>query len=200
MTRQKEDRPLPPGQSPIKAILRWNIDHPGITSQNPVTSRENWKLIVQGEVENRVELTWNQFISLPAIEKVSDFHCVEGWSVLDCRWYGVGFQDLARLVRPKESAVYAFFKCADGYTTSLPLKDLMQDDVILAYMLNGEELTIPLGGPMRLVVPAKYAYKSALWVAEIIFTAEKKLGFWEERGYSDTADVWKNDRFSRIRF
>jgi DMSO/TMAO reductase YedYZ molybdopterin-dependent catalytic subunit len=200
MARQKEDRPLPPGQNPIKAILRWNIDHPGITSQNPVTSRENWKLIVQGEVENRVELTWNQFISLPATEKVSDFHCVEGWSVLDCRWYGVKFQDLARLVRPKESAVYAFFKCADGYTTSLPLKDLMQDDVILAYMLNGEDLPIPLGGPMRLVVPAKYAYKSALWVAEIIFMPDRKLGFWEERGYSDTADVWKNDRFSRTRF
>lgn len=197
MTRQKEDRPLPPGQSPIKAILRWNIDHPGITSRNPVTSHENWKLVVQGEIENRVELTWNQFMSLPATEKVSDFHCVEGWSVLDCRWYGVRFQHLARLVRPKDSAVYVFFKCADGYTTSLPLKDLMQDDVILAYMLNGEDLPIPLGGPMRLVVPAKYAYKSALWVAEIVFTAERRLGFWEERGYSDTADVWKNDRFSR---
>jgi len=197
MTRQKEDRPLPPGQSPIKAILRWNIDHPGITSRNPVTSHENWKLVVQGEVENRVELTWNQFMSLPATEKMSDFHCVEGWSVLDCRWYGVRFQDLARLVRPKESAAHVFFKCADGYTTSLPLKDLMQDDVILAYMLNGEDLPIPLGGPMRLVVPAKYAYKSALWVAEIVFMAERKLGFWEERGYSDTADVWKNDRFSR---
>lgn len=194
------DKPLPPKQRPIKAILRWNIDHPGITPVNPKISKEEWTLTITGEVENSVKLKWDDFTKLPAIESISDFHCVEGWSVLDCHWYGVKFQTLTNLVHPKEGARYTFFKCADGYTTSLLIEDLLQEDVILAYKLNNEELPTPLGGPMRLIVPKKYAYKSALWVTEIIFLREKKLGFWENLGYSDTADVWKNDRYSRPRF
>jgi len=192
-------RTLPPGQRAIKAILRWNIDHPGIIRENPVISHDQWALTVSGEVENPVKLQWNDFMKLPTVESVSDFHCVEAWSVLDCRWYGVRFQTLTQLVRPKEGAKYVFFKCADGYTTSLPLEDLLHDDVLLAYKLNGEDLPVPLGGPMRLVVPAKYAYKSALWITEIVFMRGQNLGYWESRGYSDTADVWSNDRYASPR-
>jgi DMSO/TMAO reductase YedYZ molybdopterin-dependent catalytic subunit len=101
------------------------------------------------------------------------------------------------LIRPKKDARYAFFRCADGYTTSISLEDLLQDDAILAYKLNGEELPTSLGGPMRLIVPEKYAYKSAQWVTEITFMRERRLGFWENLGYSDTADVWKNDRYAK---
>jgi len=193
-------RPLPPGQRRIKSILRWNIDHPGIIRENPVISHDQWTLAVSGEVEKPVKLRWDDFMSLPAVGSVSDFHCVEGWSVLDCRWYGVKFQTLTERVHPKEGAKYVFFKCADGYTTSLPLEDLLHDDILLAYRLNGEDLPVPLGGPTRLVVPAKYAYKSALWITESVFMREQKLGYWESRGYSDTADVWSNDRYARPRF
>jgi DMSO/TMAO reductase YedYZ molybdopterin-dependent catalytic subunit len=196
---KSRQRSLPPRQRPIKSILRWNIDHPGITPVNPTISHEQWTLTVSGEVENPIKLGWDDFMKLPAAESVSDFHCVEGWSVLDCRWYGVKFGTLAELVHMKEGAKYVFFKCADGYTTGLPLQDLLQDDVILAYKLNGEDLSVPLGGPMRLVVPEKYAYKSALWVTEINFIPEQRLGFWENLGYSETADVWKNDRYQRSR-
>lgn len=186
---------LPPGQHEIDAILRWNIDHPGIVPENPKIDLENWMLIVDGEVENPVKLIWQDFLRLPSVESRSDFHCVEGWSVRDLKWYGVKFSTLVQVVKPTKDAKYVFFRCSDGYTTSLDLKNLLKDDVLLAYKLNGEFLEESLGGPLRLVVPDKYAYKSAMWIERITFTKIKELGFWEKRGYSDTADVWKNDRF-----
>jgi len=128
---------------------------------------------------------------------LSDFHCVEGWSVLKCRWEGVRFTSLIDLVKPKATAKYATFECADGYTTSLTLEELSGDDVVLAYKLNGNYLEDDIGALMRLVVPSKYAYKSAMWITRIKFTSRKEMGYWEVRGYSDTADVWKNDRFSK---
>jgi DMSO/TMAO reductase YedYZ molybdopterin-dependent catalytic subunit len=102
-----------------------------------------------------------------------------------------------RLAKPKETATSATFECADGYTTSLTLAELAGDDVLLAYKLDGKALEEDLGFPLRLVVPSKYGYKSALWITRIRFASKKEVGFWERRGYSDTADVWKNDRFSR---
>jgi DMSO/TMAO reductase YedYZ molybdopterin-dependent catalytic subunit len=136
-------------------------------------------------------------MKLPSIESVSDFHCVEGWSVLDCRWEGTPFKTILKLVKPKETARFVTFECADGYTTSLTLEELSEVNVLLAYKLNGERLAEGYGFPLRLVVPDKFAYKSALWLTRIRFTAEKELGYWEKRGYSDTADVWKNDRFTK---
>jgi DMSO/TMAO reductase YedYZ molybdopterin-dependent catalytic subunit len=193
---EKEER-LPPGQVATKRILRWGIDHPGITSANPRIDTSTYVLTVDGEVDNPVQLSWGDVVKLPKTVSVSDFHCVEGWSVLGCRWEGVRFSDLVRLVKPKPTAQAATFECADGYTTSLFLSELEGDDVILAYKLNGAELEEGLGFPLRLVVPSKYAYKSALWVTRIRFTRAKELGFWERRGYSDRADVWKNDRFRK---
>jgi len=187
---------LPPDQHEIPALLRWNIDHPGITDENPKFNPKEWRLIVDGEVEDPFELTWEDLLKLPAVESVSDFHCVEGWSVRNLRWYGVRFSTLAQMAKPRKTAKHVFFQCSDGYTTSLSLQDLLKEDVLLAYKLNGRFLEIPLGGPLRLVVPEKYGYKSAMWITHITFTKERKLGYWEKRGYSDTADVWKNDRFA----
>jgi DMSO/TMAO reductase YedYZ molybdopterin-dependent catalytic subunit len=116
---------------------------------------------------------------------------------LDCRWEGVRVKDLENLVKPKPTAQAATFECADNYTTSLFLSELEGDDILLAYKLNDETLEEGLGFPLRLIVPSKYAYKSALWVTGVRFTRGKDLGFWERRGYSDNADVWKNDRFRK---
>ena len=188
---------LPPGQHERGDILRWNIDHPGITSTNPRVDLKKWTLTVDGEVAEPCTLTWERFLSLPTTESKSDFHCVEGWSVRDCRWFGVRFNALLDLVRPSVAASYVTFKCSDGYATSLSLEELSSEDVLLAYSLNNKPLEIPLGGPARLVVPSKYAYKSAMWVERITFTKNREMGFWERRGYSNTADVWRNDRFAR---
>jgi DMSO/TMAO reductase YedYZ molybdopterin-dependent catalytic subunit len=193
---QKAEK-LPPGQTPIKRILRWGIDHPGIASSNPKLDLKTYTLVIDGEVSNPVTLSWDDILRLPKTLWVSDFHCVEGWSVLNCRWEGIQFREIVSLAKPKETAKFVTFECADGYTTSLTLAELVGDDVLLAYKLDGKALEEGLGFPLRLVVPSKYAYKSALWVTHVRFTSKKELGFWERRGYSDTADVWKNDRFSR---
>jgi DMSO/TMAO reductase YedYZ molybdopterin-dependent catalytic subunit len=196
-SEKPKEKKLPPGQSAIKRILRWGIDHPGITSANPKIKLETYMLTVDGEMEKPAKLNWTEFAALPAVVSVSDFHCVEGWSVLDCRWEGVHIEELERLVKPKDVAKAVTFECADAYTTSLFREELASDDVVLAYKLNGEPLEEGYGFPVRLVVPSKYAYKSALWVTHVRFTRGKELGFWERRGYSDNANVWKNDRFCR---
>jgi DMSO/TMAO reductase YedYZ molybdopterin-dependent catalytic subunit len=188
---------LPPGQAPIKRLLRWGIDHPGITRSNPKIDLKTYTLTIDGEVEKPLKLNWNEVLELPKVESVSDFHCVEGWSVLDCKWEGIRFRDIQKLARPKENAKFVTFQCADGYTTSLSLLELSGDDVVLAYGLDGKPLEEGYGFPLRLVVPNKYGYKSALWVTRIKFSVTKEVGFWEKRGYSDMADVWKSDRFSR---
>jgi DMSO/TMAO reductase YedYZ molybdopterin-dependent catalytic subunit len=190
-----ETKKLPPDQVSIKRLMRWGIDHPGIAKTNPKIDLKTYVLLIDGEVEKPLKLGWNDFLKLPVVESVSDFHCVEGWSVLDCRWEGVPLRHIISLVKPKATAKFVTFECADGYTTSLTLEELSANDVLLAYRLNGEPLEEGYGFPLRLVVPNKYAYKSALWVVHIRFTSKKELGYWEKRGYSDTADVWKNDRF-----
>ncbi|MDQ1279875.1 MAG: hypothetical protein QG670_1137 [Thermoproteota archaeon] len=146
-----------------------------------------------------LKMNWTDFLKLPKITSRSDFHCVEGWSVLDCEWEGVSFKFLSDLVKPKDTAKYVFFECADGYSTSLLLTDVFDDDVLLAYKLNGNDLEEGFGGPLRLIVPKKYAYKSTMWITKIIFLSKNKLGFWENKGYSDTANVSDNDRFSTQR-
>ena len=196
MSSKKLNRKLPPDQQVTDRILRWGIDHPGITSTNPQLKLETYTLVIDGEVENPVKLSWNDFMQLPKTVSVSDFHCVEGWSVLDCKWEGVRIRDIEKLVKPKDVARAVTFECADSYTTSLFREELYGDDVLLAYKLNGEALEEGYGFPVRLVVPSKYAYKSALWVVHLRFTRGKELGFWERRGYSDNADVWKNKRFN----
>jgi DMSO/TMAO reductase YedYZ molybdopterin-dependent catalytic subunit len=160
----KMNEKLPPGQHEIPAILRWNIDHPGIITENPKIDLKKWTLTVDGEVEKPITLNWHDFLQLPFIELKSDFHCVEGWSVRKLR-------------------------CLD-------LIELLEDNVLLSYKLNGKWLEASLGGPLRLVVPNKYAYKSAMWIERITFTGVMFFGYWEKRKYSNTADVWKNDRFS----
>ena len=197
LCEEQKKRKLPPDQVATDHILHWGSEHPGITSTNPQLKLATYKLTVDGEVENPVTLSWNDFMKLPKTVSTSDFHCVESWSVLDCKWEGVHIREIEKLVKPKAVAQAVTFESADSYTTSLFLEELQGDDVLLAYKLNDQVLEEGYGFPVRLVVPNKYAYKSALWVTHLKFTRGKELGFWERRGYSDSADVWKNDRFRR---
>lgn len=192
-TKRKD---LPPGQKPIKHLLRWGKDHPTIGVPVPEIDLSKWILTIEGEVERPLKLSWDALQKLPAVKSVSDFHCVEGWSVLGLTWEGIRFKDIVSLVEPREAAKFVSFECADGYTTSLSLRELLGDNSLLAYKLKGEYLDEGIGAPLRLVVPDKYAYKNAMWITRIKFTSKKEKGYWEQRGYSDTADVWKNDRYS----
>ena len=162
----------------------------------PEFDMRTWDFRAEGLVENPVRLSYDEFLALEKTADVSDFHCVTGWSRFDNKWEGVRFRDIAKMVKPKTSARFATIECDGGYTTSLPLTELMEPDVLLAYIFDGEALEPAHGGPLRLVVPKKYAYKSAKWVRRVVFTEEQQLGFWEERGYSNTADPWKEERYS----
>ena len=197
-TSQMKTNGLPPGQREIDAIMRWNIDHKGISPINPKFEPDKWLLTVYGKVENKSTYNWQEFQEIPTIESMNDFHCVEGWSVRNCKWQGVEFKTIADMVKPTHEAKHVFIECADGYSTSLHLEDLLKDNVLLATQLNDKKLEESLGGPMRLVVPNKYAYKNAMWINRINFTDKKELGFWEKNGYSYTADVWSNDRFEKV--
>ena len=139
--KEKDARQLPPGQKVIDKALRWGIDHPAIVDDIPKLDLTEWRLIVDGEVETSLCLDWKALLELPHVVSVSDFHCVEGWSVLDRSWEGVLFKTLASMVKPRVGVVSVFFECADGYSTSLSLENLLGDDVVLAYRLNGSQLT-----------------------------------------------------------
>jgi DMSO/TMAO reductase YedYZ molybdopterin-dependent catalytic subunit len=187
---------MPPGQIVSKTLKRWGKDHPTIGGPPPKIDRKEWSLKVYGEVTRPKEIGWSDLLKLPRKRCVSDFHCVEGWSIVDLEWEGVGVEDIIDLVKPKETAKYISFECADGYSTSLPIEDTIGENNLLAYCLNGEFLEKSHGAPLRFIVPEKYAYKSAMWILRMKFTAEQEKGYWEKRGYSETADVWKDDRYS----
>jgi DMSO/TMAO reductase YedYZ molybdopterin-dependent catalytic subunit len=187
---------LPPGQRQIDHILRWGTEHSAITQSIPRIDPRHWSLRIAGDVEHKVRLRWEALLQYPSITSISDFHCVEGWSVVGCEWTGVAFHELVQTVHPTPTARCVTIHGADGYTTSLSLDAVLQPNVLLAYRLNGARLPPGLGGPLRLVVPEKYAYKSVMWVTRIQFTTKAATGYWERQGYSQTADVWANDRYS----
>ena len=154
------------------------------------------RLEVKGLVEHPLTLSWEQFHALPQFEDVSDFHCVTTWSKYDCRWAGVAFFTLADLVKPKPEARFVYFTGYDGYSTNAPLEQCLDDDVLVATSFDGKPVPKEHGGPARVIIPKLYAWKGAKFVRTIEFRAEDKPGFWEVRGYSNTADPWTDDRFA----
>ena len=197
LRRKKKEKPrLPPDQRWIDHILGWGTEHRGIKPELPQIEHDDWRLKVEGLVENPREYTWEEFLALPQVVSVSDFHCVETWSVMDQKWEGVRFSTIIEEAIPQEKARYVLLEAYDTYTTSLPISELQGDDVLLAHRLNDEPLPQPLGGPMRLVVPHKYGYKSIMWLKEINFSDRDKLGYWERGVYHNNADPWRRQRYN----
>jgi len=185
----KKDR-LPPGQRLAECFP---IFHYG---DIPEFDEKKWFFSATGLVGKALKLTYRDFLSLPSTKLITDFHCVTGWSKFDIRWKGVPFKTIASMARPFREARFVEIIAEQGYTTNLPIEVVMDDDVIFAYELDGKLLTPEHGFPLRLVVPKRYAYKSAKWVRGIEFLKKDKPGFWEKRGYSNSADPWKEERFS----
>jgi DMSO/TMAO reductase YedYZ molybdopterin-dependent catalytic subunit len=181
---------LPPGQHTVEKLPVLDL---GI---HPEISEAEWRLEIGGLVEAPLELDWDGLNALPQGEDVSDFHCVTTWSKYDCRWGGVPMGAILDLVRPKAEAGFVLFTSYDGYTTNLPLGALFAPGVFLAISLDGEPLPVKYGGPARVVLPQLFAWKSAKFIKAIEFRAEDELGYWEKRGYSNTADPWLEERFA----
>lgn len=181
---------LPPGQHRVHNFPVLDL---GVRPDIPL---EKWELKIHGHVENPVTLNWQQFLALPQFKDTSDFHCVTTWSQYDMEWEGVAFFTLADMVKPKPSATHVFFKSFDGYSTNNPLSACLDDDVLIAHTWNGKPLSKEHGGPARVILPKRYAWKGAKFIREITFLDRDILGFWEVRGYSNTADPWTEDRFA----
>jgi DMSO/TMAO reductase YedYZ molybdopterin-dependent catalytic subunit len=181
---------LPPGQKLTTAFPVLDL---GV---QPEVALAEWTLSVGGLVENPVTLSWADFGALPQVDDVSDFHCVTTWSKFDCRWGGVALTTLYELARPSPKARFVYFTSYDGYSTNVSLEHCLDDDTLVATSFDGAPLAREHGGPARVIIPKLYAWKGAKFVKAITFLAEDKLGFWEVRGYSNTADPWTEDRYA----
>jgi len=181
---------LPPGQHEVS---NWPVLDLGIQPDIP---KNQWRLEVKGEVNNPYTLTWDDFINLPQVKDISDFHCVTTWSRMDNHWEGVQFKVLAQRAKVKPTARYVYVTGYDGYSTNLKLEEAMDDDVLLVHTWEGRDLPREHGSPVRMITPRKYAWKGSKWIKEIIFLTEDRLGFWEVRGYSNTAEPWYEDRYA----
>jgi len=181
---------IPIGQT---ATIKWPVLDLGYQPNIPL---DRWRLKIDGAVENPVNLTWKEFMALPQTKDTSDFHCVTTWSKLNMHWKGVSLLDLASLVHPKETATHMLCYGYDTYTTNLSLEEALKPDVLLVHTFEAQPLAIEHGGPVRMITPQLYAWKGSKWIKRIEFLTEDKPGFWEDRGYSNTAYPWRNDRYS----
>jgi len=181
---------VPPGQ---KLTEKFPVLDLGV---RPAFDDRRWRFSVDGEVEAPLQVTWQEFVALePKQRQTADFHCVTTWSRLDLAWGGIPFSALAAIVQPTAAARFVVAHGADGYSTNLSLGDAMADDVLLAYELDGQPLSLEHGGPMRLLVPRRYAWKSAKFLRRLEFLATDAPGYWEQRGYHDRGDPWQEERY-----
>jgi DMSO/TMAO reductase YedYZ molybdopterin-dependent catalytic subunit len=179
---------LPPGQGDQRELPVLDL---GI---HPDVPQDRFRLVVDGAVTRPLELRWEDLLALPQTDDVSDFHCVTGWSMLDLRWSGVRLAALLALARPRDDASHVLVHGHDGYSANLPLEEALKDDVLVAHRLQGAPLPREHGGPARLVVPQLWAWKGAKWLSRVEVLTHDRRGYWEIRGYSNTAHPWRDDR------
>ncbi|MGT2437293.1 sulfite oxidase-like oxidoreductase [Bradyrhizobium betae] len=189
ITRPEAQR-LPPGQHLTKD---WPVLDLGVM---PPVSRERWRLDVYGAIENPVFWTFAEFTAQKQEQFVSDIHCVTTWSRYDNLWEGLATRELLAACQPREDARFVVLHSSDGYNTNLALEDFAAEDALLAHSWSGEPLTKEHGGPVRLVVPHLYFWKSAKWLQAIEFVTDDKPGFWEVRGYHNRGNPWAEQRYS----
>ena len=180
---------LPPGQREVK---NWPVLDLG---NQPSVTEASWRLDVDGLVENRISWSFADFRAEATAQVTSDIHCVTAWSRFDNRWEGVSTQRLLEIVQPKPEAKFVIQHSYDGYTTNVALDDFAGADVLLASHWEGKPITREHGGPVRLVLPRLYFWKSAKWLTRLEFRADDKPGFWEVRGYHNHADPWTEERY-----
>jgi DMSO/TMAO reductase YedYZ molybdopterin-dependent catalytic subunit len=181
---------IPPGQRLVKT---WPVLHFGPIPRFDGTM---WDLELSGLVERPQTISWQGLHDLPRAVVPADMHCVTGWSTLDNSWEGVSFRTLMELCAPTSEAKWVIAHSAHGYTSNLSLEAMDDDDVLVAWANSGEQLTPEHGWPLRLVVPKRYAWKSAKWLTGVEFTDRNRRGFWEVRGYHIHAEPFAEERYS----
>jgi DMSO/TMAO reductase YedYZ molybdopterin-dependent catalytic subunit len=181
---------VPPGQRLVKG---WPVLHFGSI---PHFDESTWDLRIYGLVENEYTLSYSELKALPNANIPADMHCVTGWTTLDNAWEGIPFKTLAERAKPTAEAKWVIAHSEHGYTSDLSMEAMDDDDVLVAWANRGEQLAPEHGYPLRLVVPKRYAWKSAKWIRALEFTDHNVRGFWEVRGYHIHADPWPEERYS----
>ena len=181
---------LPPGQYLTE---KWPVLHAGDVPRYDDLS--TWTFRVFGDVEQELELSWDQFNELPRQSNVQDIHCVTRWSRFDARFEGVHWSELAKLAQPKPTGRFVIAHAEAGFTSNVPLSYLTDPDALLATHADGAPLTPEHGYPLRLVIPRKYFWKSAKWLRGIELSSIDRPGFWERYGYHNDADPWHEERY-----
>jgi DMSO/TMAO reductase YedYZ molybdopterin-dependent catalytic subunit len=184
-----ESERLPPGQHLVRD---WPVLDLGLT---PAVRREAYRLDLDGAVANRFSWDWEALMALPQASRTCDIHCVTSWSRYDNRFDGVSTRDVLALADPSPEATHVVLHCLDGYTTNLTLEDFAAPEAILAHSWEGAPLSAEHGGPLRLVIPHLYFWKSAKWLKRIEVTTGDRPGFWEVRGYHNRGDPWAEERY-----
>lgn len=179
---------IPPGQHAVKALPNM-----GGTRGTPIVS--DWRLEIGGDVGNPLTLKFSHLMDLKQIDLTCDVHCVTGWTLLDSRWRGIPLTVVMDLVKVKDSARFVIFEAAGDYSSNIPLSEARKDNVILAHGYSGGNLPQVHGAPLRGLVPDRYFYKSVKWLKAIRFVSVDEPGYYEESGYSNSADPWKEERF-----
>lgn len=187
--RLADDPRVPPGQAVTERF-------PVLTyGPTPRVTKEELELRITGLAEPR-SFRWDDLLALPQTTLELDFHCVTRWSRLGLRWTGVRTRDLMRELRVAPEARFVLLHCYGGYTTDLALEDFLREDCLLAHRVDGEDLPVEHGGPLRAVVPHLYGWKSAKWLSGVEFLQEGRPGFWERNGYHRRGDPWREERTS----
>ncbi|MEW6611274.1 MAG: sulfite oxidase-like oxidoreductase [Pseudomonadota bacterium] len=181
---------VPPGQ---RAVTHFPVLDLGT---RPRIATADYRLQVDGLVERPVALSWSALLAFGVVAVPSDFHCVTRWSRLDTAWSGVRVRELLAQARPAPSATHVMAHSAEGYSANVPLARLLADDVLIATALDGRPIPVEHGGPARLVVPSLYAWKSVKWLTRLELMAGDRPGFWEQRGYHNDGDPWREQRFA----
>lgn len=182
---------LPPGQS---EVVQWPVLTYGPT---PKVSTSTWTLTIDGAVNTPATLTWDEFNTVPTLELTTDIHCVTRWSRLGMIWEGVSLDELIGLAGGlTPEAKYLLVETVEGYTTNVPVRDILNNQAMVATKADGEPLSAEHGGPARLFIPHLYLWKSAKWVKRLTFSAVDEPGFWERNGYHNYGDPWKEERYS----
>lgn len=182
-------RRLPPGQ---REVSDWPVLDLGVV---PNLSTKDWEFSVGGMVERPIKWSWRDFMDQPQLTLRVDMHCVTAWSRYDNDFVGVPALHLLDVVRPRPEARFIMLRSYDGYTTNLPLDYFADDDVLLAHSWQGKPISREHGGPMRVIVPKLYLWKSAKWLRHITFTDRDSPGYWEQRGYHMRGDPWTEERY-----
>jgi DMSO/TMAO reductase YedYZ molybdopterin-dependent catalytic subunit len=180
---------VPPGQYVT-------TDFPVLSAgPTPRTPLDRWSFTIEGLIKEPVSWTWEEFIDLPVESYLVDIHCVTKWTKLDTRWEGVSVDTLLEHVELDAAAQYVIAFCDGGYTTNMPLPDVLNGQAFVAFRYDGMPLAPEHGGPARLVVPHLYFWKSAKWVRGLRLKDKDKAGFWESLGYNNHGDPWKEERY-----